>query len=212
MHEWVCGYCIQPHAEQDAIAIDDLAIAHLMHVVNLLQWKWKVHAIAPEKKINEATYLQALVTWVASGMLPRVVRRGGEARISDHFEAMSIEPGGLDPLGAAQATAMHILREPDAAAPAARGHALELIRGVGDNPYCRWLVEEQRVPLLTRPVREWKDYAPDLRKIFRAELRPDPGDSAAFRFIECTAFVITGEEPTFGAVRSELMRERWKKR
>jgi hypothetical protein len=48
--------------------------------------------------------------------------------------------------------------------------------------------------------------------IFRTELLPDPGDWAAFRLIEKTAPTITGETPTFDAVRSELLRGRWRKR
>src|SRR5262249_40833538 len=125
------------------------------------------------------------------------------------------------------AAALREVEDEHAAALAARAHAFDLVRGDGhDNPYVAWLAPTTRAPLLARSIKRWTDYAPDLRKIFRSELLnameqrengggagqtqrandappPDPGDLAAFRFIESTAPAITGETPSFHAIRTE---------
>jgi hypothetical protein len=107
-----------------------------------------------------------------------------------------------------------------AAGIAVRQHVYDLLSGkIPDNSYCVWLTAEARSPLLTRPIQSWRDYAPDLEQIFRSEPWPNPPkdfDSIVFRFIECVTPAITGEEPTFAAVSSELSLRsegpRWRKR
>jgi hypothetical protein len=268
MYDLLCGRgrCIQRRVNhENRIAIDDPAIAHLMHVVNFIQWK--VRAIPHEENVSEAIYLRAWSPWVVSGIRPMLQRFPG---------GMSIEPAGFG----RGSIALGEPADEHTAALAARAHAFDLIRGtslfsgkgsisgniltiiamtsgslargaiisgtgiftgtqiiqqlsgtaggvgtyevsVGEqtvasttvsDPYHIWLATEARVPLLTRSIRAWTDYAPDLPIIFRSELRPDPGHLAAFRFIQMTAPTITGEGPSFYAVQTELSRGRWRNR
>jgi hypothetical protein len=214
MHALLRGKVIKVEKNRSAISLDDPAVAHLTHVANFLQWK--VRAIPHKENFNMATYLRTWSAWVDTGIMPR--QRYG-----------CIEPAGLverqrwNMLDTAAGQhgvdkkALAALTEREPVVLAARMHALNLVCGVvrgdgRDSPYCIWLAEMKKPSLLARPIEQWKDYAPDLRKIFHTELRPAPGDSAAFRFIELTAPTITGETTTFGAVRTELLRGCWQKR
>ena len=68
-----------------------------------------------------------------------------------------------------------------------------------------------RGPLLARPIRTWTDFALELAGISHVTL--NLGERAVFRFIQHVTPMITGEKkPTFHAVRTELMRERWRLR
>ena len=63
--------------------------------------------------------------------------------------------------------------------------------------------------LVTSPRTEhWMDYAETLAAIFRSAL-PGRSKEAAFRFVEAVSPTISGENPTFEAVRSAFMRKRF---
>jgi hypothetical protein len=175
-----------------AITLDDSAILPLMHVANILQ-SW-VRAAPQEKEceVLGTARLRPLSIWVTDGISP--TQRHGDGGI-----------GRWPMLDAAN-------KDEHAAALAARERAFKLVRGDQKSRYCDWLAEMKRPPLIARSIKQWTDYAPDLRMIFRNELSPDPRDQAAFRLIEKTAPTITGETPGFNAVRTELLRGRWQKR
>jgi hypothetical protein len=204
--------------KKSTIALNDAKIVPLMHVANILQsWvraadeldamlryatkrKYEPEDLFWEKEGREdlravrSMRLQALSTWVTDGISP-TRKPAGEL-----FEPPQRNVGGhWQMLDAAE----------HAIGLAARQHAFDLVSGNSPNSYRDWLMK-RRAPLIARPIRQWTDYAPDLHLIFRAELYPE--DCAAWRFIEKTAPTITGESPTFQAVRTELMRERWQKR
>jgi hypothetical protein len=102
-------------------------------------------------------------------------------------------------LDIAHARKTNATSEPTDAEHAAHARALELMEK-----------DYGRGPLLARPIRTWTDFALELAGISHITL--NLGELAAFRFIVAVTPKITGEESTEGAVRSELMRERWRKR
>jgi hypothetical protein len=177
--------------ERDAISLDDPAILPLMHVANILQSWVRAAPQDKEREVLGTARLRLLSIWVTDGISPR----------QRHGEEMGRWPM-LDGVN----------KDEYAAALAARTRAFDLVRGNGQSSYRDWLAKMKRSPLIARSVKQWTDYAPDLWKIFRSELRPDPGDLAAFRFVQLTAPTISGETPSFNAVRTELLRGRWQKR
>jgi hypothetical protein len=190
LHALLCDKVVLTKKAKAAILPDSPAIAHLVYTLNILQWK--VRAVSYEPPGSTAK-IKVWSTWSAIGMVPNL-QLGGH-----------IEPAGLGrfamqlcihcPLSGLGAYRQGRKR-------AARRHALGLML----KPY-----DQERGPLLARSIREWKDYAPELGEIFCSEL-PNPRERAAWRFIALTAPMITGEEPSFEAVRTELTRERWKTR
>jgi hypothetical protein len=175
------------------------AIARLTHVANILQ-AWVRNAPWEEECNDLSTArLRPWSVWVVNGIPPLRHHSGG---ILGQPRYGRVEPAGLERWGI-----LNAVEDSHVAARAARAHAFELVCGNGDNPYHTWLEAIARAPLITRSIKQCKDYAPDLCKIFRSELRPDPGNEAAFRFISSTARTITGERLSDNAVKKELQNQ-----
>ena len=170
-------------------AATDPAIACLMHVLNILQWRVRggnvfsenrkgVSGVLAIEEERQARTTDAWSSWVATGIRP------GHGR--------SLGWNMIEVASASAATLDELSESADA-----RAHAWKL------------MTKERRggQALLVRSIKQWKDYAQDLRTIF-CELLPNQANRAAFRFIEATAPMIANETPSFEAIRTELMRRR----
>jgi hypothetical protein len=208
MHALLRGEVIKNKRTLDDPAMAP-AIAHLTHVANILQAWVRDAAWEEQCKDLRTARLQAWPTWVVTGLPPSRLHTGGIMGQPRHG---CIEPAGLGRWGM-----LYAAEGNHAAALAAREHVFALVRGIElvrglpamkktAMPYYSWLVATERAPLITRSIKQCKDYAPDLWKIFRSELRPESGDEAAFRFIASTARTITGEKLSANAVKKELRR------
>jgi hypothetical protein len=222
---------------QERCALDEPAmvptVMRLTPLANVLQHK--AQFLQPEDGISPAVQLRDWILWVTTGIMP--AQRQLDPRYAEpgqqnvaiagvpSTEHRSFDHRGLQ-LGSSAVLAQANLEKAVAEHPAlaqvnntqeavklqeavkrARQYVFDLLSGNAPGTYRTWLAEKARPPLLVKPIRRWPDWAPDLWQIFRSELRPDPGDSAARRFIAYVAApAITGETLTDNAVKLELRR------
>jgi hypothetical protein len=204
LHALLCDKVVLTKKAKAAILPDSPAIAHLVHVLNILQWKVRA---APWEPPGATAKTYGWLHWPAIGVMPQLRgdgRVGRPDRLGGHIEPAGLGSFAMQAFGRAGATEGELMEEAhrQGRERAARQHAYELVlKSYGPG----------RDSLLTRSIGEWKDYAPELADIFCSEL-PNLGEEATYRFIKWTAPMITGEEPSVGAIEIELKQGRWRDR
>jgi hypothetical protein len=182
-------------AKKEHLGLHSPRILHLAYVSILTNWKLKAgprYECSHEELMREREEALAWDEWILSGVLPLVAfRQRTDLRTVSLGWAQRRDQARWNMLGLATAqlkqNEVEFLEHTEAARDA-RKRALELAR-----------------PILNMPeIRDEKDFAPELQRIFLNELPPMHKKTVGYSFIAAVASAIMGEQVTIDRVASFL--------
>lgn len=211
---------------REDLSLNNPAVAHLTHVLNIIQLKVRGELSHEEQKRGWIAALAAQQDWVRDELILPAARQG-YAQSSGHPRWPMLEVADaqkkerlLEELREGKRRAEKGLRlEDEKAARHIQEQIAPLeqeVARVGTGPEVSERINSERddrrrarkaaQPILNkREVKGWHDFAQELRTVFHAEL-PEQFDEAAHQFIAEVTPYITNEHPVAGTVKKYLSR------